>query len=90
MYGVQMFDLNLSLSANVNIRYVLQHTHTPLDLCNKILVWVSFYPPLLLSFSSSTLSKLLLSATLHHHPFIAYLIRPYSLDGQHQEPQCQL
>jgi hypothetical protein len=55
MYGVQMFDLNLCLSANVNIRYVLQHTHTPLDLCNKILVWVSFYPPLLLSFSSSTL-----------------------------------
>jgi hypothetical protein len=45
--GVKMLDLDLFLSASVNVMYIL-HTQ-PLGLYNKILVWVSLCPSLSLS-----------------------------------------
>jgi hypothetical protein len=45
--GVKMLDLDLYLSASVNVRYIL-HTQ-PLRLYNKVLVWDSLYRSLSLS-----------------------------------------
>jgi hypothetical protein len=42
--GVKMLDLDFSLSASVNVRYIL-HTQ-PLGLYNKDLVFESIYPSL--------------------------------------------
>jgi hypothetical protein len=59
-----MFDLDICLSASVNVKYALQN---PLSLYNKFLVGLSLYLSLLLSFSSITHLKVSLHATLHHH-----------------------
>ena len=68
-----MFELDLCLSASVNVRYVL-HTH-PLGLYNKILVGLSLYLPLLNCPSSPiTPSKVPLHATFLYHPSFAYPI----------------
>jgi hypothetical protein len=47
LFCVKMLDLDLCLSASVNVRYIL-HTQ-PLGLCNIDLVWESLYPSLSLS-----------------------------------------
>jgi hypothetical protein len=52
--GVKKLDLNFCLSASVNVRYIL-HTQPLRFIYNKILVWVSLYPPFVgLPFSPST------------------------------------
>jgi hypothetical protein len=52
--GVKKHDLDFCLSASVNVRYIL-HTQPLRFIYNKILVWVSLYPPFIgLSFSPST------------------------------------
>jgi hypothetical protein len=43
-----MLDLDLCLSASVNVRYIL-HTQPLRFIYNKFLVWVSLYPSLSLS-----------------------------------------
>jgi hypothetical protein len=69
LYGDQMLDLHLCLSASVKVRYVL-HTQ-PTGLYNKILVWVSLYASLSLYLSlldyPSHLLRLL--ATIACYPF---------------------
>jgi hypothetical protein len=51
---VKKLDLDFGLSASVNVRYIL-HTQPLRFIYNKILFWVSLYPPFVgLSFSPST------------------------------------
>jgi hypothetical protein len=78
-----MLDLHLSLSANVNVRYVL-HTQT------LGLSLLSLYLSLL-DYPSHLLHLWLLFYAIFSPPlvFFLYLINPYSFDGKRQNLLCQ-
>jgi hypothetical protein len=91
--GDQMFDLHLCLSASVNVRNNL-HTQ-PLELYNKILVWVSLsifvsiYPCWIIFLTSNTFCyRCMLSLHLPHSSLL-YLIKPYTPDDKRWNLQCQ-
>jgi hypothetical protein len=92
--GVKILNLDLCLSASVNVRYIL-HTR-PLGLYNKDLVWESINP----SLSLSILVRLPFSPSIPFdivacYPFTSprlfffYLIYPYSFDGKRWNLQHQ-
>jgi hypothetical protein len=87
--GVKMLDLDLYLSASVNVRYIL-HTQPLRFIYNKILVWLSLYPSLSLSilvglsFSNTFCYRCMLSLHLPHSSLLC-LINPYSPDDKRRK-----
>jgi hypothetical protein len=77
------------LSASVNVRYIL-HTQPLRFIYNKILVWVSLYPPFVgLSFSPSTPFATVACYHFTSPSSSLYLINPYSFNGKRWNLQCQ-